>query len=151
MGMTEYEFPMCTDSVEETREELLVEVLQKWGRARTRVGGNSMLPTLRVGDILNVEAARAADLSPGDIILCFQNGTVCTHRVVDRRGTSLVTRGDANVRIDPPVRADECIGRVASAERDGKPVVLRYRPMLSFLLRYSALTRNFYYWSRVRR
>lgn len=108
-----------------------------------------MLPTLRVGDMLNVEGARAADISLGDIILCYQGGRFCTHRVVDRRGTSLITRGDANVRIDSPVAADECVGRVISAERDGKPVALHYRPILSFFLRYSALTRKIYYWSRV--
>lgn len=112
---------------------------------------NSMLPTLRVGDTLNVEAAQAAEVSLGDIILYFQGGRFCTHRVVDRRGTSLITRGDANVRINSPVAAEECLGRVASAERDGKPVTLHYRPILSSFLRYSALTRRIYYWSRVRR
>ena len=109
-----------------------------------------MLPTLRVGDMLNVDATRADDLSPGDIILCFQYGRFCTHRVVERRGTSLITRGDANRRIDAPVAADECIGRVTSAERDGKPLTLRYRPILSSLLRYSEFAKKVYYWSRVR-
>ena len=110
-----------------------------------------MLPTLRVGDMLNVEAARASDVSPGDIVLCFQGGRFYTHRVVERRGTRLITRGDANVRIDSPIAADECVGRVASAERDGQPIALHYRPILSSFLRYSALTRKIYYWSRVRR
>jgi len=142
---------MSADRFEETKNELLLEVLKKFGRARTRVGGNSMLPTLRVGDTLSVEAARAADVFPGDIILCFQGGRFYTHRLVNRHGTSLITRGDANARIDSPVAADECVGRVASAERDGKPVALHYRPILSALLRYSAVTRRIYYWSRVRR
>lgn len=109
-----------------------------------------MLPTLRVGDLLTVEAGRAAEMGPGDIIVCFQDGRFYTHRVLGWEGQHLITRGDASLRIDPPVRAEECVGRVVSAERNGSPIVLRYRPVLSFLLRHSNLIRTIYYWSRVR-
>jgi signal peptidase I len=135
-------------SFEETQNELFLDVLQTSGKARTRVGGNSMLPTLRVGDLLTVEAGRAAEMGWGDIIVCFQAGRFYTHRVLGRQGQHLITRGDANLRIDPPVSAEECVGRVVSAERNGRPIVLRYRPVLAFLLRHSNLIRRIFYWSR---
>jgi signal peptidase I len=135
---------------EQTRRELFLDTLKTSGKVRTIVGGNSMLPTLWVGDLLTVEAARADEISSGDIVVCFQAGRLCTHRVLERQGQHLVTRGDANLRIDAPVIAEECFGRVISAERNGRPIALRYRPMLSFLIRHSNLMRRIFYWSRVR-
>ena len=88
---------MCADFIEKTRNELFLEVLQTFGKARTIVGGNSMLPTLWVGDLLAVEAGRADEMGSGDIIVCFQAGRFCTHRVLERQGQHLLTRGDANL------------------------------------------------------
>jgi signal peptidase I len=109
-----------------------------------------MLPTLRVGDLLTVEAGRTADMCLGDIIVCFQAGRFYTHRVLGRQGQHLVTRGDASLRMDSLVSDEECVGRVVSAERNGKSIALHYRPVLSSLLRHSNLMRKIYYWSRVR-
>ena len=135
---------------EQTKSELFLDVLKSSGKVRTIVGGNSMLPTLWVGDLLTVEAGRADEMSLGDIVVCLQAGRLCTHRVLGRRGQHLLTRGDSNLRIDSPVGAEECFGRVVSAERNGRPIALRYRPMLSFLIRHSNLIRRIFYWSRVR-
>lgn len=141
---------MGADFIEQTRKEFFLDVLKTSGKVRTIVGGNSMLPTLWIGDLLTVEAGRADEMSSGDIIVCFRAGKFCTHRVPGRQGQHLVTRGDANLRIDSPVSAEECFGRVVSAERNGRPIALRYRPMLSFLIRHSNLIRRIFYWSRVR-
>jgi len=141
---------MCADLIEQTKSELLLEVLQTFGKVQTTVRGTSMLPTLRVGDLLTLEAGRAAEMGSGDIVCCFRAGRFYTHRVLGRQGQHLITRGDANLRFDPPVSAEECVGRVVSAERNGRPIALRYRPVLSFLLRHSNLIRKIFYWSRVR-
>lgn len=53
------------------------------------------------------------------------------------------------MRIDPPVSAVECFGRVVSAEGNGRPIALHYRPVLSLLIRHSNLIRKIFYWSQV--
>lgn len=76
------------------------------------VGGNSMLPAYRPGDI--VFSWRQAP-KQGDVVVyrpAGMDGTVI-HRVVDRTDAGLLTRGDANTSLDPWTPApEEVIGVV---------------------------------------
>ncbi len=61
---------------------------------------DSMRPSLRAGDVLWLDAIRARDAAPGDVVAFRHQGRLVLHRVraAQRRGARLrlVTRGDAN-------------------------------------------------------
>ncbi len=81
------------------------------------VEGRSMEPLLQTGDIVIVHKVKINDLSLNDIIVYEKNdGSLVIHRVIGIRNKSdyiiIVTKGDNNVFPDPPIRADQVIGRV---------------------------------------
>ena len=87
-------------------------------------GGTSMLPILRAGDILEVRPYGTQAVRRGDVIVFSshgQGGRRVVHRAIRVRGGGIVTRGDNSDRPDALVLSpDEVIGRVISADRDGR-------------------------------
>ncbi len=117
----------------ELARELAEEVVRTFGEVRLRVIGTSMVPSLHPGDFVSIHRASLLEISPGEIVLFFQNGRFVVHRVVDRKGTSgadssgepcLITRGDRVRHDDPPVSSTELLGRVVSIERGNRKVEL---------------------------
>jgi signal peptidase I len=138
---------MRSDLLEYVKNALFLDLLRESGRARLRVAGNSMLPTLRVGDMIVVEALRDTTMRPAEIVVFVQNGIFCTHRVFKSCGSNVITRGDANRHLDFPVSKLECLARVVAIERKGaKITALSPRPALSFVMRYSNLARTLFLW-----
>lgn len=96
--------------------------------------GISMLPTLETGDIAVVEPLEGLPPATGEIVL-FEGyaGRPVIHRVVctARRGADVfvVTASDTNPStLDDPVPLCAVVGRVTSAERDGRPLALTGSP-----------------------
>lgn len=77
--------------------------------------GRSMWPTIQDGDILHVEPIRKSPRI-GDIVLFMREGQFKAHRIVGKRGSYFITRGDAGMEIDGVVRRKEMIGKVAARE-----------------------------------
>ena len=106
--------------------ELAAEVADSFGRVRLRVSGTSMAPAIRPGDLLSVEPADPAELSPGEIVVFTREGRLIAHRLVGKTESVgegfLVTRGDRARRNDSPVSGAELVGRVTGIERGGSPV-----------------------------
>ena len=100
--------------------ELAAESLRLAGRLRLRVGGSSMLPAILPGDILEVQARHARDISPGSVVLFERGGRFFAHRVVGNQAAGLVTRGDALAHADAAVGDAELLGEVIAVERDGR-------------------------------
>jgi len=73
------------------------------------VGGRSMEPTYRPGDLLVAVRAGPGDVEPGDVVVWCRPGGGCTvHRLVSVNGSYIVTWGDnrgTNPAPDPPVPA----------------------------------------------
>jgi signal peptidase I len=134
---------MHSDLLKHTEHALFLEALRKSGRARLKVAGNSMLPTLRMGDMIVVESMSHATVRPADIVVFLQSGIFCTHRVFKSCGSSVITRGDANRHLDFPVSNQDCLARVVAIQRkDAQIKSLECRAALSFVLRYSRLARK---------
>jgi hypothetical protein len=76
--------------------------------------GASMLPFLRDGDAVYI--VRALGLRIGDIVLVEQK----LHRVVAKWNGQVITKGDANARLDTPVDREQMQGRAVARERRGR-------------------------------
>ncbi|HVP42842.1 MAG TPA: S24/S26 family peptidase [Terriglobales bacterium] len=111
--------------VEPVHLQLLREVLQRFGRARLRVSGTSMLPALWPGDVVEIVATDATALHPGDLLLVERDARLFCHRFLgslQRSGQLLLrTRGDLLSREDPPVGPEALLGRVEAAQGAGRP------------------------------
>ena len=128
------------------REALAAEVLRARGRLCLRVRGESMLPTLRPGDIVEIERCSAADVSAGEIVLALRDERFFLHRAVGTAGR-LRTRGDSMPGLDPAFPAETLLGRAAAASRGGESIKLAMRPwtrVLGLLLCHSDAARNLF-------
>ena len=113
-------------SFEQVAPRLASEVLRRFGEARLRVAGTSMLPAIRPADILLVRAVDITSVVLDDVILFEMGQRLFAHRVVDAGLDSdprvLVTRGDMHAHDDPPVTEAHVLGRVEGQLRNGVAV-----------------------------
>jgi hypothetical protein len=116
----------ATDRREPIKRDLTLEVLSSFGEARLPVTGASMLPCLWPGDVLTVRRQPIDAVACGDVVLAHRAGRFVAHRVVGkvrvRAGTLLVTQGDRLDRADPPVAAEDLLGRVTAIERGQRSI-----------------------------
>jgi len=69
---------------------------------------------------LELEHAKAADVSKGEIVLFSRDRRLFAHRVLESSGSAILTRGDTLGCVDAVVPEDELLGRVAAIVRGGK-------------------------------
>jgi hypothetical protein len=86
------------------------------------VRGRSMRPLLASGSRILV--APAARVRFGDLLAYECEGTVVCHRVIGRRGASLMTRADHRGAGPELVRSEQILGVVTALEQDGAVVAL---------------------------
>jgi signal peptidase len=102
--------------------ELIDEVARSTGEARLRVTGASMLPAVWPGDVITVKSCTVSDLQPGGILLYRRDGRLTAHRVESISGERVITKGDSQASVDPPVMASELVGQVVSISRAGRSI-----------------------------
>jgi hypothetical protein len=102
-----------------------VELMGRAGRRGTvRVQGESMRPTLRPGQMLEVEFS-PGPTARGDMLIFRQGETLLVHRLLGparphEGRPRLRTRGDGVLSLDPPLDLDRIVGRVVACEhREG--------------------------------
>src|SRR5262249_40798715 len=83
---------------------------------RFQARGRSMWPTIRDGDILHVEGVASAAIRLADVVLFSSEQGLKAHRVVRKHAGTFVTRGDAAVEADSPIRGEQIMGRVVAKE-----------------------------------
>jgi hypothetical protein len=112
-----------SDAALELTAEELAAVARLWRATRREVdcrfGGTSMAPTLASGAEVRLRCGEGG--AAGDIIAFLDQGRVLLHRVVAASADRawILTRGDARLLPDAPIRrAEDVIGRV-TAVRDG--------------------------------
>jgi hypothetical protein len=104
--------------------ELVSEVLGRFGRVRFRASGTSMLPALRPGDVLDVEACPIDQFRVGDIVVCLSSVGLVAHRLRSSHEQIAVTRGDANWQSDTPMPMTRLLGRVTRVTRDRSTLLI---------------------------
>ena len=106
--------------------ELLEAVLERGQQFRFRVGGMSMFPFVRNGDVVTVSPFRGDEPRVGDIVafLHERSRSLALHRVVSVDDRSYVIRGDSAVNADGKIPGKDILGRVVRIERDSREVRL---------------------------
>lgn len=98
-------------------DEILEAILATGYAASFRAAGDSMHPTIRWGD--QVQVIEADDLHVGDVVLVRAARGLTAHRVVSISRSRVVTRGDNALVNDEPVDAADVLGRISSLTRHG--------------------------------
>jgi len=98
--------------------EVIIDLLQRGHAVEFRVRGDSMHPVIREDDSVHVEPSR--DIRRGDVVLTLANRGLTAHRVIERRGETVVTRGDNTPEADAPVPLAQVLGKVTWVEREGE-------------------------------
>jgi signal peptidase I len=116
MPVQSQEFLTGPDSAKEAVKcALFVQVISRYGRAKLKALGSSMIPAIWPGDTLLVELRTLSGLGVGDVAVYLRGERLFAHRVVkigSERERTVITRGDAMAHDDPPLLADEIVGRV---------------------------------------
>lgn len=110
--------------------ELLRAVLDKGVPFRFRANGFSMSPFIRDGDVVTVSPL--FDVTPhlGDVVAVIQPGTgrLVLHRVVGKKSSYYITKGDNIAKEDGLVSTENILGFVTKVERKGERVAVGFGP-----------------------
>lgn len=107
-----------------------------------KMNGMSMFPTLRAGDMGEVEKCRPEELKNGDIVIWKKSDQLIGHRLFSIARTDnhwqFQTIGDFNTVADTPFSENELIGRLVSFERNGEKIKIDSSKMkfAGFIHRY---------------
>jgi signal peptidase len=108
--------------IQDPRVALTVESVARFGRARIRVTGSSMLPAIWPGDAIEVERRALGEVCVGDVALFVRGARLFAHRIVEHRVDEIVTQGDTVPNADAPVNGSSLVGIVARVEHRGRVV-----------------------------
>ena len=136
------------------RSALVADVLRRSGSLRVRllvrgeIHGESMLPALWPGDVVEIESCSVEDIRPGEIVLALREDRVVLHRLAapcTRNGFLL--RGDSMTAPDAIFPPTAFWGRLVHVRSAGRtvplPVPLRpWSRALGVLLRYCGIARR---------
>ncbi|MBV9791683.1 MAG: hypothetical protein JOZ51_26030 [Chloroflexi bacterium] len=120
--------PNISDRYTDVALDLLRQSGQVGGATRLPVTGTSMLPLLQPGDAVWLQSIDLTALRPGDLLLIRQHGVLLTHRLIAVGPERWQTKGDNNPLPDPPITAQQIVGRIVTVERGGTSLDLRRRP-----------------------
>ena len=100
--------------------ETIVDLLGRGIAVRFQVHGDSMYPVIHSGDYVLVEPSAWSAVRIGDVVLSLTERGLTAHRVVAIDRATITTRGDNALESDPPFTAAQLLGRVRSAEHEGR-------------------------------
>jgi signal peptidase I len=92
---------------------MIEDVLATGAAARFRATGDSMHPSIRSEELVEVERVDPTAIRRGDVVLARLPRGLTAHRVVRiARDGRFITRGDNAPDFDEPFTADAIVGRV---------------------------------------
>lgn len=86
----------------------------------SQVRGGSMGASLPPGSRIRIDMSPGAKHPVGQVVAFVGGDTVIVHRVVYHGRDHLLTRGDARLAPDTPVRRDQVLGPVSAVAREGQ-------------------------------
>lgn len=107
-----------------------------------RMAGNSMYPTLKAGELGQVEKCSPNELKIGDIVIFKAHGKLVAHRLIDISKKNeyqvFTAKGDKNQYKDTPFTSDAVVGKLVSFERKNKIISAdsRYMKKQRFIANY---------------
>jgi len=139
-------------------KELGRKLLNDGHQVQFKLGGNSMFPYLRDGEVAVTVRIPADQLKVGQVIVFEQNGRWIAHRLVEiiqtKERSNYVAQGDSIMRPDAPISEDAYMGVVIGFLRNGKQhevdfgqefygkIMVSLRPFPQFLIRLFLRIRN---------
>lgn len=88
------------------------------------LGGTSMFPFLRPGDVAHIHAVPISVLERGQVIVFQADGKWIAHRLVVKQEVAglwqLLTQGDSATKADPLISEAQYLGVVKGVNRNGK-------------------------------
>ena len=92
---------------------LVAESLRASGCSRLRVRGESMLPALWPGDVVEIASCSPEDVRPGEIVLALREGRLFLHRfLAPCESSGFLLRGDSMPGPDPRFPPGAMLGRL---------------------------------------
>jgi hypothetical protein len=76
-----------------------------------------MMPLIRYGDNIILTLNEKQPIAVGEIITFWHAYAYTTHRVVQVENGQFLTKGDASLQMDTPVRTEQILGKVSSVTR----------------------------------
>ena len=109
------------------RSALVADVLRRSGRlrqgVRLHVHGESMLPALWPGDVVEIASCSLEDVRPGEIVLALRDGRLFLHRfVAPCTPNGFLLRGDSMPGSDPLFPPEALLGRLVRSADEGRGV-----------------------------
>jgi len=106
---------------------LVAETLRASGCSRLRVHGESMLPALWPGDVVEIASCSPEDVRPGEIVLALRDGRLFLHRFVGRfndlcKPSGFLLRGDSMPGPDPQFPPGAMLGRLVRRVGEARSV-----------------------------
>jgi len=136
--------PSC-EKRDAARSEMAADTLRQNGRLRLRARGESMLPTLWPGDIVEVTRCSISELRRGDVVLAIRDGRLFLHRFFRQSGEGFVLRGDSMPAPDPVYSSEAFLARLKSRTA-GRQFFTTLPPVLSrslgFILCHCGIARR---------
>ena len=97
------------------RSALVAEALRLGGRLRLQVHGESMLPALWPGAVVEIASCSLEDVRLGEIVLARRDGRLFLHRLVSTcKPDGFLLRGDSMPGSDPQFPVEALLGRLVS-------------------------------------
>jgi signal peptidase I len=124
--------------------ELLTAVHEKGGSFRFRAKGFSMSPFIKNGDVITISPISGLEISTG-VVVAFQKpqtGDFIIHRVIKKRGSFYIIKGDNWYEVDGLIERSNILGCVTRVERNGRKLFFGLgleRYIIAFLARYRLL------------
>ena len=116
-------------SLSPQRDALAVEALRRTGRLRLQVHGESMLPALWPGDLVEITVCSLNDVQRGEIVLAFREGRFFLHRfLAPREHHGFLTCGDSMPGPDPMFQSDALLGKLMHMVRNGHAISAPMQP-----------------------